>query len=272
VVALGSDPALRARVEALAAARRGQHAEVLRLWQQQPRPPTSPAELLALGYARAASGRIEEAGFDVGLGASLFADLPADRAFAAALDARRKGDLARSSEHLRAALQALRTHPFTSAHLTANLFREVAVVTRQAAGAPPLGSPPGVVRGAASGFDQGPLEATLEALARPFGALRFELQRRGAVLDLIDGTPLWKARCVEALGAFEPWPPWTMPHLVRRLRCHADRGEADAEGAARDLAELRASLLAPLGGVAGSSDVPADREAGGAGAPASAGE
>ncbi len=233
---LSDRPDASKRLQAMAALRSGKPQEFLKLWSEQGEPARSPAETLALAFARAQDGSLGPAD----LQGDLWSLLPAERAMVQAAAALRRDEAGEAAGRLLEATRALRAQPFASTLLDTSVLRLVRRTARRAR-------------------TQEALERLVEALATPLGLARLESQRERLLLDLVEGTPMWRQRCAEAIAGHEPWPAWERRFLEQRARCYRDTGHPFLARAQKDLAGFAAQTLHPLGLLLGGAEA-SDRD------------
>ncbi|HVW25414.1 MAG TPA: fused MFS/spermidine synthase [Polyangiaceae bacterium] len=211
--------AARARAAAITAGCRGDVSGVLSTWGSVPHPvePRDDIERWVLGLAFADANDARATDYADRLAADGFLAEPhvlrARKAIAA-------GDAATAQAEADASIVAMRNTPFP---LCGGVEAVLSLATKLGAAHPEYRA-----------------RAALELLDAPFAAYIGDDPRRG-LAEKLAATSGDAALCVKAMGRHVAEPTWEEAFLVQRLQCLAAAGRPEAERAANDLLEFRAS-------------------------------
>jgi spermidine synthase len=211
----------RARYRALAAGVRGDFAEVLREWRQQPRAPTSLHEVTLVAEALADGG--DEAAVSLAQQLRPHAPVEADVILARLRWRQQRPDEALA--HFEAALRRFRDDPWPWPLVLRRALKLAVPLARR---------------------DPAAARRVWEALREPFAVLSLNDARLERRLEVANLLPPGR-ECVEALAPYEPYVEWDRDFLELRQRCYQATSDPRAARAARDFATLRALLPVPFG-------------------------
>lgn len=201
------DEAERARARAYALYQNNDLAGAAQAWRSQPRPASSPTELLLMAEGLAAAG--DEAALPYI--DTLRAQQPLEADASLGQLRLRQGRAEDALLALKSALERYRSDPWPRYEI---MLRALGAVRELAFQKPRLAP------------------ALLELLSRPFAANAIDEERQLYAFDVAAGLV---PQCVRATGAFEPWVPWRRAFLERRLACYEAAGDPRAAAARADL-------------------------------------
>jgi spermidine synthase len=216
------DPAFRLRDLARRAYARGAFGEACAHWQRQPELAASESDRLLLAECLASTGDVRAPAHAEAL-RTAGRPVEADLALAAWHEA--GGRAADAAARLSAAFTAARRDPWPAFDPLERGLRLASRLGRR---------------------DPGLAEALFVAVAEPFAVRLMEdarLRLRVELARVLDDP----GRGVEALGAFEPHPPWEEGFLAYRASCYARASHPLAARSRRDLARFLAHATPRLG-------------------------